>query len=206
MANVILKNSVYLTIKIIAYIFYPLYLFNNLYLSRVVRLIRSRTVELYLKANGSDIGANITIGKNCVFRIQQEATIIIGDNVVLGDNLMLNVRRGAKLSLGNNCHINFGSRISCFKSIEIGNDTLIASYNNILDHEFDFRRPPSTTEHTKDTIKIGNGVWLGTKVQVGKKIYIGDFVVVGANYVVTKTLESSSVYGGVPAKLIRKTN
>ena len=118
---------------------------------------------------------------------------------------MLNVREGALLSIGKSSHINFGSRVSCFTEILIGEDCLIASYANILDHghKYDLMNSPSKTEYIKAGIKIEKGVWLGTKVQINKGTTIGKYAVVGSNSVVTKSLGEASVYGGIPAKLLK---
>lgn len=51
-------------------------------------------------------------------------------------------------------------------------------------------------------IKIGNNVFLGIDVVVLPGSVIGDNVIVGAKSVVKGTLESNSVYAGIPAKYI----
>jgi len=53
-------------------------------------------------------------------------------------------------------------------------------------------------------IVIGNGVWLGSNVVVLGPCTIGDNVVVAAGSVVTKNIESNTIVGGVPAKIIQK--
>ncbi len=168
-------------------------------------ILRSVIIKKYLEGKGAKIGNNFIVGKNCLFRIQEGSSITIGDNVIIGDFVMLNVRNEASLIIGECSHINFGSRISCFRCINIGKNCLIASYNNILDHDhvFDLINPPSTSKYEMEKIILGNGVWLGTKVHIGKGVTIGDFSVIGANAVVTKNVPASSVYGGVPAKRIR---
>ena len=100
--------------------------------------------------------------------------------------------------------IGYGGRVSCFERINIGNNTLIASYANILDHnhKFDLKRVPSTTLYDCMPIDIAEGVWLGTKVQVNKGVSVESFSVVGANAVVTKSLKRG-VYGGIPARKIK---
>ena len=51
---------------------------------------------------------------------------------------------------------------------------------------------------------IGNGVWIGANVFIKEGVQIADNVVVGANSVVVNDLKENSIYGGVPAKLIRE--
>jgi maltose O-acetyltransferase len=53
-------------------------------------------------------------------------------------------------------------------------------------------------------IFIEDDVWIGRNVVILPGIRIGKGCIVGANSVVTKNLEEYSIYGGVPAKLIKK--
>lgn len=53
-------------------------------------------------------------------------------------------------------------------------------------------------------ITIGEGCWIGANAIILPGVTIGNGVVVAAGAVVAKDLASNAVYGGVPAKLIRK--
>lgn len=59
--------------------------------------------------------------------------------------------------------------------------------------------------HSKD-VSIGNGVWIGANAIITPGSIIGDGVVVAAGAVVVGTLEKDYLYGGIPAKKIRKLN
>ena len=54
------------------------------------------------------------------------------------------------------------------------------------------------------TVTIGNDVWIGANVTVINGITIGDGAVIGANSIVVTDIPAYSIYGGVPAKYIRK--
>ncbi len=52
-------------------------------------------------------------------------------------------------------------------------------------------------------IKIGNDVWIGSHVLLMSGITIGDGVIIAAGSVVTKSIPSYAIVGGVPARVIR---
>jgi maltose O-acetyltransferase len=54
-------------------------------------------------------------------------------------------------------------------------------------------------------ISIGDNVWIGINVTIIGPAIIGDNVVIGANSLVVGNLESDGVYGGSPARLLRKS-
>lgn len=53
-------------------------------------------------------------------------------------------------------------------------------------------------------IKIGNNVFIGAHTIICKPVTIGDDVVIAAGSVVTKDVPSGEMWGGVPAKFIKK--
>ena len=50
---------------------------------------------------------------------------------------------------------------------------------------------------------IGKDVWIGAGAVILRGVKVGNGAVVGANAVVTKDVDSFSIVGGVPAKLIK---
>lgn len=53
-------------------------------------------------------------------------------------------------------------------------------------------------------VKIGSDVWLGEGVSILNGVTIGDGAIVGANSFVNKNVPPYTIYGGTPAKLIKK--
>ena len=112
--------------------------------------------------------------------------IKIGNNVGLGEFAYLG--GGGGLEIGDDCII--GQYLSCHPENHFFND------NNILIR---------MQGVTRKGIKIGKNCWIGAKVTVLDGVTIGDNCVIAAGAVVTKSMPSNSVIGGVPAKVIKST-
>lgn len=53
-------------------------------------------------------------------------------------------------------------------------------------------------------IIVGDGCWIGANSLIMPNVVIGNGVIIAAGSVVTKDCESNCLYGGVPAKIIKK--
>lgn len=93
------------------------------------------------------------------------------------------------------------------KGVEIAwtQDVLIAENVTIRDqdHGMYLDRPFRLQPTWGAPVRIGNNVWLGAQVVVLKSVSIEDNVVVGAGSIVTRNIESNSVFVGCPAKKIK---
>ena len=192
-------------IRIFAISIYPFWIIKERYFPFFQSKVRAFLIQQKLKNYKCKVGDNLSVGKRVDFKIGHASELSIGNNVKIGDDVYIKVKDGAKLFIGNDVHINKATRVSSNKEIIIGDNSLIAPYCNILDHNhvFDLTTPVSVHNFDCASIIIGKGVWLGVKVQVNKGVNIGDFCVIGANSVVTKNVPSSSVFGGIPAKKIK---
>jgi acetyltransferase-like isoleucine patch superfamily enzyme len=132
------------------------------------------------------------------------------------------IRPGARLEClasapGQNCgHLQVGSgtqiehrvHIGAAFSVEIGEETLIASDVTILDH--DHQMPTNDAVSLRDMplvgapIRIGRSVWIGEKATVLKGVTIGARAIVGAHAVVTKDVPPGAVVVGVPARVVER--
>lgn len=122
----------------------------------------------------------------------REKILIGGRNLVIGSACAFNREcyinsHTAKITIGDKC--GFGPRVSLITSThDISNPSL-----------------RSGLMITKD-INIGNGVWVCANSTILPGVNIGDGVVIAAGAVVNKDCMPNSLYGGVPAKLIKKLN
>ncbi|MDP1844451.1 MAG: acyltransferase [Sediminibacterium sp.] len=114
-----------------------------------------------------------------------DGQIICGDNSYIGENSSIQASPGYKVVIGKGCMISHNVRFYTTSAIP----------------DQDFSIEP-LKEKSGDII-IGDYVWIGTNVLINPDITIGDNSVIGANSVVTRNVESNTIVGGVPAKLIR---
>lgn len=64
--------------------------------------------------------------------------------------------------------------------------------------------PVPTPQPQKAPITIGNDVWIGKNVTIKGGVSIGDGAIITSDSIVTKNIPSYSIFGGSPAKLIKK--
>jgi len=124
-----------------------------------------------------------------------------GSHSQISENLY--IYDGRNFSVGARCSLGAFCRIWDTCKISIGDD-LLASHGLTLisgTHLLDQARTP-----VPGPISIGDNVWIGVNVTIVGPASIGDNVVIGANSLVMGTLESYGIYGGSPAKLIRRMN
>ena len=149
--------------------------------------------QVYLNALGNgplELGNNVKIGAFSRLIISTSFNEIgrfikIGDNVGLGEFAYLGGAGG--LEIGADCII--GQYLSCHPENHHFEDT-----SRLIRHQGVKRKG----------IKIGKNCWIGAKVTILDGVVIGDNCVIAAGAVVTKSMPSNIVIGGVPARQIKK--
>lgn len=100
------------------------------------------------------------------------------------------------IKIGNGVFFNRCCSITCYDSIEIGNNTIFGENVRIFDHNHRFNIadiPVSEQGYTYSPIKIGNNCWIGSNVVILKGVTIGDNCVIGAGVVLNRSIESGSL-------------
>lgn len=144
--------------------------------------------------------------------IKGKKRIHIGKNVFLGYKVWLEANpltgnENCKIVVGDNVTIGHFNHIYATGLIVIEKDCLTADNVYISDnlHSYsDIYRPIKEQPiQQKNTVRIGEGSWLGENVCViGAKI--GKHCVIGANSVVTKDIPDYCVAVGAPARIIKQ--
>jgi len=165
-------------------------------------LSRFRGLLFSLVVGRKNVGARLRIGSRV--KVRKNTRLIIGDDVTIWDNVIFwgpgEIVLGDRVSIGDN--VVFYAR----KRIEVGEDSMVASFSFITDADHGTRessRPMNRQPFDIKPVRIGRNVWLGAGCKVLKGSIIGENSVIGANSVVKGEIPSNSVAVGAPARVVK---
>jgi acetyltransferase-like isoleucine patch superfamily enzyme len=145
--------------------------------------------------------------KGLVLRYALLKTLAVkcGSNVSVHPGVYL--LRPEKLSIGDNVSIHPMCYLDAAGGIEIGNDVSIAHAVTIMSTSHNYNKtdiPIKDQDVTPDATYISDNVWIGAKATIlsGRRLNPG--CVIAANCVVTKDVETNTIVGGVPNKVLKQ--
>ncbi|MDR2090575.1 MAG: sugar O-acetyltransferase [Clostridiales bacterium] len=114
---------------------------------------------------------------------------------------------GGNIYVGKEFYANFNCVILDVARVEIGDNCMLAPNVGIYTatHPIDPILRNGGREYAKP-VKIGDNCWLGAGCIINPGVTIGNNVVIASGAVVTKSFPDNVVIGGVPAKIIKKTD
>ena len=156
--------------------------------------------KLYLSGSG-----RIQFGKEVRINSSLSSNPIGGDQKTI-----LSVSPNAVLEIGDFCGIS-NSTIICKNKIKIGRYVKIGGSVKIYDTDFHSlnyleRKDAKTDTPMNKPIEIGDYCFIGAHSIILKGVTIGDKSIIGAGSIVTKSIPECEIWGGNPAKFIRKVN
>lgn len=184
-----------------------LYLPNGLY-NRFIFGYKKVSYKTYPKISGRVFIAGygtIKFGKEVGINSNLFSNPIGGDT-----RTIISVDRGASLTIGD--FTGFSNiAISCKERITIGNHVKIGGGVKIYDSDFhalnfEDRKNRETDIPLKKPVSIEDGCFIGAHSIILKGVTIGRESIIGAGSVVTKSVPEKEIWGGNPAKMIRKIN
>ena len=117
-------------------------------------------------------------------------------NYSYGNLSLFDFKDGSKLKIGNFCSF-AKNTFFC-----LGGEH---DYKTLSTYPFESKISDNKiTSFSKGDIVIGDDVWIGVNVTILSGVKIGQGAIIAAGSVVTKDVEPYSIYGGVPARLIKK--
>jgi len=155
---------------------------------------------------------------NGIVFIRNQGSFCVGKNIKINSGHKYNpiggdwktsfiIQKSARLSIGENVGIS-NSTIYCSSEIEIGNNVLIGGGCKIWDTNFhslkSIDRKNGDCNVESKPIKVHDDVFIGGGTIILKGCEVGKNVIIGAGSVVTKSIPQDEIWGGNPAKFIRK--
>lgn len=147
--------------------------------------------------------ANVQIGKAFICRGY-------GCGIDKGNFSQIVVAKGAQLLIGDFCGIS-NTSIHCHQEITIGHHVNIGGGCKIFDtnfHSMDWRdrddRKKDIENQRTAPVHIGDYVFIGTRSIICKGVTIGDHSIIAAGSVVVTDIPADEVWGGNPARFIKK--
>jgi len=176
--------------------------------------IKARHIEI---GDGVSFGRDIDVDVNGSFSIGDRSrlgndVVIRGNNISFGKDMYhsIELRVGgggiyhpnANLTIGDRCtiHNNF---INICEEVVIGNDVGLSGEVQIITHGYWLSVLEGYPARFAG-VTIHDGVIVGVRSIILMGATIGKNAVIGANSVVTKDVEENCIYGGNPARLIRR--
>lgn len=153
------------------------------------RAFNKMFIQPGVKAGMSKCGKQVKIGMGC--ELKPLPNISVGDRTEIGPRALFWTTR-AKIIIGDD--VIFGPGVTIITGdhpINIKGCTI----NSIKDAD-------KPKECDKDVI-IEDDVWIGCNVTILKGVHIHSGSVIAAGSVVTRDVESNSIYAGVPAKKLK---
>lgn len=184
-------------------------------LRKLVRTCYAEVTTLIMKGwlslGGISYGQKVKFRGYALIERFQMSTITIGAHCAFNSSSWFNFRGlnhrciiqtgkpGAKIQIGNHCGFS-GCSIVADKEVIIGDYSTFGA--NVIvgdrdDHQEIYASEPKA-------IHIGSHVWIGMNATILKGVTIGDNSIVAAGALATKDIPANEIWGGVPAKFIKK--
>ncbi len=166
---------------------------------------RTFLILIYLKIFHSVKGWKYFFGSWSIFRITKGSVSLL-PGVWIESNSLCHCDGGV-ISIGSRTFINRLVTIVSRIKVDIGNDVLIADNVSIYDHDHQIEDPNLTygkQGYVSKSIVIEDNVWVGSHSVILKGVTIGKNSIVAAGSVVNHSIPSGEIWGGVPAKFIKK--
>ncbi len=130
--------------------------------------------------------------KNCGnnTRIGTNVTILNWDKITLGSNV----------SIHDNCYIDGAGGLFMENNVSIAHNSSILTTNHSWN---DLSLPIKYNPVVYGKVILRNDVWVGCGCRILSNVEIGRRSIIAAGAVVNKGVASHTIYGGVPAKLIK---
>jgi acetyltransferase-like isoleucine patch superfamily enzyme len=160
-----------------------------------------------LRLKGMDVGLGTYVPK---IKVTWPHQVKLGDNCIVEHGVYFHYdgiyKEGPSICIGDNVFIGNNTEFNITDKLTIGKDCLIAAGCSFIDHNHGVTIGIPIREQLapKQEIILENDVWLGCRVVILMGVCIGEGAVIAAGSVVNKSIPSYEIWGGAPARFIKK--
>lgn len=171
-------------------------------------LDRVRTLTYQIRFRKKLIfGVNSIIKKGSEFKLTECAIIIMGNHCTIKENCYFlltkpspRVEIGNYSGVGRNCYFSIKGHLKIGNYVRIGPDVSIIDQSHSFEPFDLIMNQPAVIKN----ITINDDVWIGRGVTLLPGVTIGEGSVIGANSLVNKSIPENEIWGGVPARFLKK--
>jgi acetyltransferase-like isoleucine patch superfamily enzyme len=146
----------------------------------------------------------VRIGKGVRLFLDPGAMLVLSDGCEVDDGSTIAIYETGRIEIGPSSFVGHHCTLAAHRSIVLGHGAFLAEMVSVRDHDHLVGAPPSSGRFEIEPVAIGEDAWIGSKATVVRGARVGEGCVVGANAVVLGELAPYTVYGGIPAKVIRQ--
>lgn len=154
---------------------------------------------------------SLSFGKNCDVTIGKGFVVYSGSKEGIdGAQSRIHVADGAKLHIGEMVGMT-NTSLMCHQEITIGDHVNIGAGCLIMDSNFhstnwQYRidRRMDIERHSNKPVHIGDVAFIGARSIICKGVNIGEHAIIAAGSVVVKDVPANELWGGNPARFIKK--
>ncbi|MEF2675203.1 MAG: acyltransferase [Eubacteriales bacterium] len=174
---------------------------------KLLKFTKSILIALFLKLryfkacnipwiNSLKGSVDISIGKGGHLSIKRY--------LITNGELHIRVSDNGNIAIGENVFFNHNCALTAKNAITIGDNVTIANNVVMVDHDHRFDSTGVIDGYTVAPVCINDNVWIGANSVILKGITIGEGSIIAAGSVVNKSVPAHELWGGVPAKCIKK--
>ena len=176
-----------------------------IFLGTKVKLIGLEKLKF---SNSTSISSNVKISSIGSLGLYFGNNFSIRDYSII-DSFGSIKKESGTLKIGNNVGISEFCYFAIRGNIFIGDNVIFGPGVKIFTENHSFNIANGNfrlQDEIRNDVVIGNNVWIGANVVLLPGVIIEDNVVIAAGSVVSKNVPSGSLYGGIPAKLLKNLN
>ena len=181
----------------------------NVKVSRKVKVGKNCQIgDSVIISDSVRMGDNVIIGPGCRLRHMD-----IGNDCHLESGVKIMGTGQGKIEIGDHCYIGVNNILDSSESIIIGDYVHLAGPSTALwchssaqmcINGITLRDPNRDQYRPSKSIRIMNRVYVGPNCTIYPDTRIEEMTIVAPNSAVSGNLESKSMYGGVPVRLIKR--